>query len=96
MVDLSPEEVRARLLNATGFGRAFSDCRELLDTLGVIQLDPLDRVGSITRSRRNLDLDTDVVPDGTFNSSTYMIFAREARDIAADCARAGRQYVLRR
>ena len=58
--------------------------------------DPLDRVGSITRSRRNLDLDTDVVPDGTFNSSTYMIFAREARDIAADCARAGRQYVLRR
>ena len=58
--------------------------------------DPLDRVGSITRSRRNLDLDTDVAPDGTFNSSTYMIFAREARDIAADCARAGRQYVLRR
>lgn len=43
---MSPEEVRARLLNATGFGRAFSDCRELLDTLGVIQLDPLDRVGT--------------------------------------------------
>jgi hypothetical protein len=58
--------------------------------------DPLDRVSSITRSRRNLDLDTDVVADGTFNSSTYMIFAHERRDIAADCARAGRRYVLRR
>ena len=56
--------------------------------------DPLDRVTSITRSRRNLDLDTDVVPDGTFNSSTYRVLNQERRDIAADCARSGRQYVI--
>jgi hypothetical protein len=46
MTELSPEEVRARLLNATGFGRTYAGCRDLLDTLGVVQLDPLDRVGT--------------------------------------------------
>ncbi len=46
MTDLSPEEARARLLHATGFGSPFRDCRDLLDTLGCIQLDPLDRVGT--------------------------------------------------
>ncbi len=46
MTELSPEEVRARLLNATGFGRTYAGCRDLLDALGVIQLDPLDRVGT--------------------------------------------------
>ena len=57
--------------------------------------DPLDRVASIARSRRNLDMATDVVPDGTFNSSTYMIFRREQRAVEADCARYGRRYTLR-
>ena len=57
--------------------------------------DPLNRVSSIARSRRDLDMTTDVVPDGTFNSSTYMIFRSEQLQVERDCARAGRKYVVR-
>jgi hypothetical protein len=56
--------------------------------------DPLDRIDSIRLSRRNLDMDTDVVPDGTFNSSVYLIFRHERRAVEADCAANGRRYVL--
>ena len=56
--------------------------------------DPLSRVDAIRLSRRNLNMDTDVVPNGTFNSSTYLIFRHEQRDIEGDCARGGRRYVL--
>lgn len=46
MRELDPPEVRARLLHAAGFGRVYAGCRDLLDALGVIQLDPLDRCGT--------------------------------------------------
>lgn len=53
MLTLSPAEARSVLLHAAGFGRspgpsatASAPCRDLLDALGVIQLDPLDRVGT--------------------------------------------------
>lgn len=48
-VTLSPAEARALLIEAAGFGVDYGTdrpCRALLDRLGVIQLDPLDRVGT--------------------------------------------------
>ena len=57
--------------------------------------DPLDRVNEIAFSRRNLDLDHDVVADSVTNTSTFAIFRHEERAVARDCARAGRPYVVR-
>ena len=57
-------------------------------------VDPRYTADAIAGSRRDLDLDTDVVPDGRVNTSTYMLFASEVRDMLADCAAHGRRYVL--